>query len=124
MIGHEPLIKMRINNVIPTIVFLGDFQDPAAKDWHNPGEKYNAKWPKDHVTICIAPDEPIEDLELRFLVDMRVSISATTEERAKELFQAAIDANAKTVAAAHILFSGPFESVSTGWSDIYQRQEE
>lgn len=124
MIGHEPLIKMRINNVIPTIVFLGDFQDPAAKDWHNPGEKYNAKWPKDHVTICISPDEPIESLDFRFLFGLRVSISATTEERAKALFRRVVDAKAQTVAAAHILFSGPFESVSTGWSDIYHEGTE
>lgn len=119
MTGHEPIIKMRVNGMVPTIVFLGDFQDPAAKDWNKPGEKYGQKWAPDHATVCIGPDEKVNTLDLRFLKGLRVSISATTEDRAKALFQRSINAGAKTVAAGHIIFEGPFERISTGWNDIY-----
>lgn len=119
MIGHLPIIKMRLNRVAPTIVFFGDFEDPAAKDWVNPGEKYGQEWPSDHATVCIKPNESISNLDLRFFNGLRVSISGSTEARAKAMYQRCIDAGAKTVAACHVIVSGPFERVSTGWSEVY-----
>jgi hypothetical protein len=119
MIGHLPIIKMRMNRVAPAVVFLNDFEDKKAKDWLNPGEKYGEVWPSDHATVSINPNEPVSNLDLRFLNGLRVLISGSTEERTKALYKRSIDAGAKTVAASHMIFSGPFGRVTTGWFEIH-----
>jgi elongation factor G len=64
--------------------------------------------------------EAIELLDLRFLVGCQVSISSTSEARARALFEAARKAGADVVGACHIDTSKrPFEQ--DGWCEIWSR---
>lgn len=89
MRGHEQIIALRKQRLAPEIVFVNDY--PCQTDWHIHG---------DYPTICTAGDK-IEYLDLRFLINLNVSISAPTEERAKTLFKAVQAAGATQVAAGH-----------------------
>lgn len=91
MRGHERLIEYRLKGKAPRLVFVNDY--PCKTDWHeNPG---------DAVTICTHGD-PIETLDLRFLVGLRVSISTPSEKRAKTLFERVKKAGASAVAVCHV----------------------
>lgn len=106
MHGHENILALRSEGKVPKIVFLNDY--PCKTDWFEHGE---------NATICTA-GEPISSLDLRFLVGMTVSISATSEKRAKALFNKVIAAKAKTVAACHTqLDVQPWQQ--TGWAEVH-----
>ena len=120
MRGHEPIISMRKSGKRPAIVFVNDFADPVAKDWHNPGEKYGETWPPDHATVSVDGDA-VQLLDLRFLKGLRVSISSLSEARAKALFDRCKSSGASVVAAAHTIRDGAF--VRSGWAEIYHAED-
>lgn len=88
MNGHEKIIKMRIDGESPTCVFIDDFKVQPSK-WDQED---------DFLRVCIEGDA-ISTLDLRFLVGLDVRATANTENRAKEIFDAAVSNGAKTVAA-------------------------
>ena len=108
MKGHEGIIKMRQQGLAPGMISLDDFNFPSPlTNWETHG---------DIPTVCVHNDV-IEGLDLRFLVNMKVSITSNSEERAKHLFTACIDAGAKWVGASHTVLVG--EVARTGWLEIY-----
>lgn len=86
MQGHESIIKMRMRGAAPSFVFVNDY--PCRTDWFEHG---------DHATVCIFGDA-LDSIDFRFLVGMKVSISASTEKRAIELYRMAQESGVKTVA--------------------------
>ncbi|MDE3021952.1 MAG: hypothetical protein KGI54_08840 [Pseudomonadota bacterium] len=106
MKGHEHLIALRHAGKVPKIVFINDF--PCQTDWFEHD---------DHVTICTAGNA-ISGLDMRFLLDLRVSIMSESESRAKSLFAKAKWFGAKTVAACHV--QNTYPHLQTGWTEIYQ----
>ena len=74
MKGHEPIIAMRRNGIAPKIVFVNDFPDVCAK-----------------TGTCMATMPPFPwmamrlEFDLRFLIGLMVSITGSTETRAKAL---------------------------------------
>lgn len=122
MRGHEQIIRMRVAGQKPAIVFMCDFLTPKSLDWHNPGEKYGEKWLPDHATVEFEPTERIERLDLRFLNGLRVSLSCSTENRAKALSDACKRHGATMVAATHAIEVNPhrFES---GWTEIWHKEQ-
>ena len=106
MKGHDHLIQLRKAGRAPKIVFLNDY--PCKTDWHTYG---------DHATVCTHGDL-MSSLDLRFLVGLTVSISASTESRAKALFAKAKWFGAKTVAACHVQQGvKPWEQ--SGWVEVH-----
>jgi hypothetical protein len=104
MRGHEPLIQMRLEGFKPALVFLVD--TPRRPDWHIYG---------DAPEVSIYDDHP-ERADLRFLVGLRVSITARTESRAKAFFEAAKRSGAEIVAA------GWGESPKRNWFRFYDKR--
>ena len=99
---------MRQQGLAPTIISLDDLSFPSPlTDWEIYG---------DYPTVCVHK-EAIERLDLRFLVNMVVSITSDSEDRAKRLFNACKAAGAKTVAACHTKMNG--EKSTTGWTEIW-----
>jgi len=119
MRGHDEIIKMRCAGKRPEIVFLYDFPILELRDWYNPGEKYSEVWETDHAKVEIEASDAIRHLDFRFLKGVRVSISSGSMERAQQLFDAAKQAGATTVAACQAYEDGPFNRIKTGWSAIY-----
>lgn len=108
MKGHEGIIKLRLAGKTPELILLDDLTHPSPlTDW----EGYDSM-----PTVCVHKD-PIEGLDLRFLVGMKVSITSATEDRAKRLFEACKAAGAKWVAASHTEIHG--EMAKTGWMELY-----
>lgn len=106
MRGHERLIDLRRAGKVPRMVFVNDWA--CATDWFEDG---NA------VTICTDGDV-IQLLDLRFLVGLRVSISAKSEIRAKALFEQCRAAGAAAVAACHVQDDRRHWEQS-GWSQVW-----
>ena len=123
MLGHAPIIKMRLNGKRPSIVFINDFPTPEAKDWHTPGAKYSQVWAPDHATMQVDAGDRIEALDLRFLTGLTVSATGSTEARAKALFAACIAAGAKTVAAVHAIGLGT-NNIESGWTEVYHAKQQ
>lgn len=110
MKGHDTLIQLRKAGRVPKIVFVNDY--PCKTDWFEHS---------DHATIC-TDGEALSSLDLRCLTGLRVSISASTESRAKALFAKAKWFDAKTVAACHVQAGvKPWEQ--SGWFEIYHAKE-
>lgn len=108
MKGHEGIIKMRQQGLAPAMISLDDFNFPSPlTNWLTNG---------DTPTVCVYK-EAIERLDLRFLVNMRVSITSASEDRAKRLFNACKEAGAKWVGASHTEMVG--EVAKTGWVEIW-----
>jgi hypothetical protein len=106
MKGHADIIQMREAGRTPSIVFINDY--PCYTRWAEWGE---------YATVCTYGD-PLSSLDLRFLVGLKVSISAHSEKRAKELFRLAREAGAKTVAACHVQIEKHTFNQS-GWAAIH-----
>lgn len=111
MRGHGKIIESRMAGQKPPFVFINDY--PCKTDWFEFAE---------HATVCTA-NKPIHGLDMRFLVGLNVSVSASTEERAKALFELAKDAGASVVAACHVQ-SDKHHGQQTGWSEIYRKEAE
>jgi hypothetical protein len=110
MIGHEPLLKLRMQGFSPSVVFVNE--TIVGTDWFEHG---------DFATVCILPDEPLELLDLRFCMGLVVSTGSTSENRAKRLLEAFKSAGAQAVAATHCY---PIEGKTfykTGWSEIWSK---
>ena len=108
MRGQDGIIKMRKQGFAPAMISLDDFNFPSPlTNWETHG---------DIPTVCVHNDV-IEGLDLRFLVNMKVSITSYTEDRAKRLFEACKAAGAKWVGASHTEMIG--ERAKTGWVEIY-----
>lgn len=122
MHGHIPLMAMRKRGIKPGIVFLNDYPCETSKDWHNPGEEFGESWGLDHATVCTVGDV-IQLLDLRFLVGMRVSITSTTEIRAKALFEQAKAHGAMTVGACHVI-EKKNKPCGTGWCEVWHKNTE
>ena len=88
MRGHEKVIESRMNGVKPSCVFIDDFK------------MEKSKWAQedDFLSICVEGDN-LKTLDLRLLNGLDVRATANTENRAKEIFDAAVSNGAKTVAA-------------------------
>ena len=109
MKGHGNIIELRLHGKTPGIVFLNAY--PCQTDWFDFGE---------HATVCTSGDD-LSLLDLRFLVGLRVSISATSETRARGLSGLAKANGAATVAACHIK-PGILDWKQDGWTEIWHRE--
>lgn len=110
MRGQEKIISQRLNGHVPSIVFLNDY--PCKTDWFDHRE---------HATVCTAKDA-LSSLDLRFLVGLRVSITAITLDRAQALFERVKLAGASVVAACHMQ-PGVHAAQQNGWTEIFYREE-
>lgn len=104
MNGHEDIIRLRRERMAPSFVFINDY--PCETDWLSQ---------RAHCTICTHGDS-IPALDLRFLVGLKVSISSTTEARAKALFEACKTAGAAVVAACHVT-----NGKQDGWTQVWRK---
>ena len=110
MIGNTQLIELRKRGYVPNIVFINDYKCGWETQWFNPGEPYGEQWPSTHCTISTNGDL-ISSLDLRFLVGLRVSISAIEKRRGEALFAKAKWFGAKTVAVG-----------AGDWSEVFHRE--
>ena len=110
MRGHETIIQMRLAGRKPSIVFVNDY--PCKTDWSEFGE---------HATVCTDGDT-LSSVDLRCLVGLTASISASTESRAKALFAKAKQAGAVRVAACHVQ-QGKQPWEQSGWAEIYNGEK-
>ena len=108
MKGHEAVIAMRQSGRKPGFIFINDY--PCATDW----ERFD-----DYATVSIDPKEQPEWLDLRFLIDCRVSVSSTSEKRAQGLFEACKAANVSLVAAGVVQPEARYNQ--TGWVGVWQK---
>jgi len=106
MTGHEKIIALRKQGKKPPFVFLNDY--PCQTDWFESAE---------HATVCIHGDS-IESLDIRFLVGMAVSVSATQENRAKALFNACKRASAAVVAVC-VVQTDKHTRNQAGWCEVW-----
>jgi hypothetical protein len=111
MHGHTDIIASRMQRRAPRFVFVNDY--PCKTDWFEQGE---------HATVCTHGDS-VGGLDMRFLVGLRVSISATTEARAQALFNHVKAAGAAAVAAVHVL-PGIAPSAQRGWCQVFTKEAE
>ena len=107
MKGHEHIIASRIAGQKPPFVFINDY--PCKTDWFEFAE---------HATVCTHGDT-IETLDMRFVVGLAVSVSATEEKRAKALSDACKQHGAHVVAACHVVY-GVHPEKQTGWTEIWR----
>ena len=109
MHGHAAIIEARMNRKAPHFVFLNDY--PCKTDWFEQSAQ---------ATVCTHGDS-ITGLDLRFLVGLRVSISATEESRAKALFERAKLAGAAVVAAVHMQLDS-HATQQSGWCEVFTKE--
>lgn len=92
MKGHDAIIKMRtVHRLKPEAVYLNDF--PCLTGFLDRQSTVPV--------VCVHRD-PIETLDLRFLVGLKVQIIGDTEARAQKLFDASVNAGAAYVASCWI----------------------
>ena len=108
MIGHLPLIKLRMAGIAPQYISIEDHRSLNAHEWH--------EW-DDTPTICIAKDD-LHTLDLRFAIGLTVFMSSFDERRAKAIHQKLIDAKARVITSC-VLLPGEPHFRQSGWSDIY-----
>lgn len=108
MIGHQPLINLRMSGKAPKYISLEDHRSMNAKDWH--------EW-DDSPVICIHKDD-LHTLDLRFVVGLTVHFSSFDERRAKAIHQKLIDNKARVITSCVLLAGQPYFR-QTGWSEIY-----
>lgn len=89
MKGHEQLIEMRKRGRKPTMVFLSDFSESS--NWWETG---------DYPEVCVFHDVP-ERADLRFLVNLNVTITASTKDRAKAFLEACVRFGAASVSTCY-----------------------
>jgi hypothetical protein len=110
MKGHKEIIALRCKGKKPGFVFVNDY--PCKTDWFENHE---------HATVCTASDS-VSSMDFRFLVGMRVSVSATTEARAKAIFERIKAAGALAVAAVHVQI-GVNSWEQAGWCEVYESEK-
>lgn len=108
MRGHEHIIAMRKAGQTPEWVFLNDL--PCATDWAEFGE---------HATVSTY-DDNVERLDLRFLVGLKVAISATSEKRAMALYESVKAFGAQLIVAGCVqTVHSPWEQA--GWCAVWEK---
>lgn len=107
MRGQEGVIAIRKAGKKPEIVFINDY--PCQTNWLENS---------DHATVCTAGDS-LSDMDFWFVVGLTVSISGTTEARAKALAEMCKAAGAEVVASCHVKPMQPWEQ--NGWSEIWRK---
>lgn len=111
MRGHEAIIRMRSQfGKKPVFVFINDY--PCETDWFEDDSKF--------ARVSVYGDD-LSSLDLRFLVGLGVSITASTEARAKVLFELAKEAGASVVASCHIQY-GQHEFKQDGWAQAWRKE--
>lgn len=108
MKGHDDLIRMRVGGMAPEVIFINDY--PCKTDWFVHG---------DYCTVSVYED-PIRTLDLRFVVGLKVIISTDNENRAKDLLDACIQANAHMVVSV-VVEPGKLPWAQKGWAKAWQR---
>ena len=103
MKGHEELIRLRMQGFKPEFVFINDY--PCKTDWAAYG---------DMATVCTA-GKPLESLDLRFLVGIKVNVASLSKKRAQRLFQLCKENGAVLVAANEVNRS------ADGWAEIWSK---
>ena len=107
MRGHLPLIAMRQRRQRPTFVSVDVGEQPKwlCDHWHELGLK---------AYILVEPSDPVERLDLRFLVKLTMHFSAHVDdaERARKVFDACIAAGAdRVIGGLHRIVAGQHETV-------------
>lgn len=108
MIGHQPLIKMRMAGKAPQFISIEDHRSLNANDWH--------EW-NDSPVICIDKDD-LHSLDLRFVIGLTVLFTSFNEKRAKAIHQQLIDNKARVITSS-VLLAGEPHFRQTGWSETY-----
>lgn len=101
MRGHETIIQMRKAGRRPGIIFINDF--PSSTRW--------GEW-SEYAQVCTAGDS-LADIDLRFVIGLKVSITSESQQRAKSIMQIAINCGATDVGACCM-----------GWAEIWNKKEE
>lgn len=101
MTGDKHIINLRLSGKTPEWVFINDYPCQAPSDDF-------------HLNLCVFGDH-IESLDLRFLVNLKVSVSTTDESRCKALQNACKRHSVALVAAA--VTDGTFNS--NGFTEIW-----
>lgn len=109
MKGHEPILEMRKKRMQPEWVFINDFPSPDSVDWH---------LFDDFATVCVDGDN-IRMLDMRFLIDCKVSITSTNERRAKQLFNEC--KKYALLVASGVVNPNEHPTKQTGWNELWQR---
>lgn len=91
MIGHQPIIEMRMARKKPASVFVWCGKSKTAKDWH--------RWIGSMPEVEIPEGENIETLDLRWAVGLTVMISGE-ESRVQKAFEQFMKAKAGWVIAS------------------------
>jgi len=108
MIGHEPLIKMRMAGKAPQFIAIEDHKSLNAHEWHD--------W-DDSPVICVVKDD-LYTLDLRFVIGLTVFLTSFDDRRAKAIHQKLIDCKARVITSSVLLPGQPYFK-QTGWSEIY-----
>ena len=88
MIGQDAIKALRRSGRRPEWVYINDFACQVGRQDAS-----------DTYTVSINPREPIETLDLRFVVGLQVNIAGSTVERTKALIDACRNAGAVHIAA-------------------------
>jgi hypothetical protein len=89
MQGHDQVIAMRLQGFRPEHVFIFD----------TPGKVKPSEWKTDYQLIDVHTNgDPVESLDLRFLVGMAVTVLGSEQKRCKALAGACVKAGAALVA--------------------------
>lgn len=110
MRGHDSIISLRMQGLTPAFVFIDDY----------PSKDVGLGKENAFATVCTHGDS-LTSLDFRFLVGLKVSISATSEHRAKSLFCMAKYAGAVLVGASHLV-DGVHPSEQNGWCEVYAKE--
>jgi hypothetical protein len=120
MIGHLPIIKMRLRGIVPSVVWLNDYMNQTSRDWHETrtktGKPIRALFP----SVSIEPSDAIRSLDLRFLFGVEVRASSPDEKRAKALFEACKSVGASVVIGCHTQDEKHYTE-QTGWLEIWRK---
>lgn len=101
MTGDKHIINLRLSGKTPEWVFINDYPCEAPTS-------------DKHPNLCVDGDD-IASLDLRFLVNLKVSVSSADESRCKALLNACKRHSASLVAAA--VTDGSLNS--TGFTEIW-----
>lgn len=100
MTGDKHIINLRLSGLTPEWVFINDYPCQAPTD-----DKYP--------NLCVSGDD-IESLDLRFLVNLKVSGSSASESRCKALLNACKRHSVSLVAVSEVTGLG-----KQGFTDIW-----
>lgn len=91
MRGHEPIVAMRRNGLMPAMVWI-DTEPCALKAW--------AGWPSvdaSHAHVWVEAGDSIKRTDLRFVVGLTVQVQGEDAQRVADVQDACVKAGAKRV---------------------------